>query len=249
MSPEEVAAIRFDRVSKSLGEERILDDVSFAVPRGTALSILGRRGAGKTIALKLSIGLGKPDHGRVLIYGEDVNTLDPPELLRLRRSTGFVFQNSAVFDSVTVAENIALPLRYNSGMAKAEINEKVHQHLLQVGLERDGNKMPDKLSVGMRKLLGFARALASDPAILLLDDPWNGVDSTTAASIRKLLLDLKQNRQTTLLIIANRISAVRTISDQVAVLDGGRLLACGPFTEVERCEHSLVQQFLSQEDF
>ena len=88
-----------------------------------------------------------------------------------------------------------------------------------------------------------------DPAILLLDDPWNGVDSTTAASIRKLLLDLKQNRQTTLLIIANRISAVRSISDQIAVLDGGRLLACGPITEVEHCENSLVKQFISQEDF
>jgi phospholipid/cholesterol/gamma-HCH transport system ATP-binding protein len=249
MSQDEVAAVRFDRVSKSLREEHILDDVSFSSPRGTALSILGRRGAGKTIALKLSIGLGKPDQGRVLINGEDVNTLDTPDLLRVRRSTGFVFQNSAVFDSVTVAENIALPLRYNSGMPKGEIDRKVHQHLLQVGLERDGSKMPDKLSVGMRKLLGFARALACDPAILLLDDPWNGVDSTTAASIRKLLLDLKQNRQTTLLIIANRISAVRSISDQIAVLDGGRLLACGPITEVEHCENSLVKQFISQEDF
>ena len=146
-------------------------------------------------------------------------------------------------------ENIALPLRYNSGKPKREIQEKVHQHLLQVGLERDGNKMPDKLSVGMRKLLGFARALASDPAILLLDDPWNGVDASTASSIRTLLLDLKQKQSTTLLIVANRISAVRSISDQIAVLDGGRLLACGSFTEVERCEHSLVKQFLSQEDF
>jgi phospholipid/cholesterol/gamma-HCH transport system ATP-binding protein len=249
MNPPEAAAVRFDRVTKIIGAERILEDVSFAVPRGTALSILGRRGAGKTTLLKLSIGLAKPDHGRIFIHGEDVTALDAADLLRVRRSTGFVFQNSAVFDSVTVSENIALPLRYNSGKQKREIQEKVHQHLLQVGLERDGHRMPDTLSVGMRKLLAFARALASDPAILLLDDPWNGVDASTASSIRTLLLDLKQKQRTTLLIVANKISAVRSISDQIAVLDGGHLLTCGSITEVERCEHSLVKQFLSQEDF
>jgi phospholipid/cholesterol/gamma-HCH transport system ATP-binding protein len=249
MIQHETAAVRFDRVSKEIGTERILEEVSFIVPRGTALSILGRRGAGKTTVLKLAIGLAKPDRGNIYINGEDVNALDPAELLRVRRSTGFVFQNSAVFDSVTVSENIALPLRYNSGMRKRDIDEKVQHHLLQVGLERDGHRMPDTLSVGMRKLLGFARALASDPAILLLDDPWNGVDASTAASILVLLLDLKQTQRTTLLIIANKISAVRSISDQIAVLDGGRLLTCGSLTEVERCEHSLVKQFLSQEDF
>jgi len=148
-----------------------------------------------------------------------------------------------------VAENIAFPLRYNSGKAEPEIQERVRQQLLQVGLEQDGDKMPVDLSVGMRRLLGFARALACDPAILLLDDPWNGVDSITAALIRKLLLDLKQRRRTTLMIIDNKMTEVRHVSDQLAILDGGHMIACGPPNEVARCDNPIVRQFASQEDF
>jgi phospholipid/cholesterol/gamma-HCH transport system ATP-binding protein len=242
-------AVRFDHVSKSIGATRILEDVSFEIARGTAFSILGRRGTGKTIALKLSIGLLKPDRGRIFINEEEITTLDALGLMRVRKSTGFVFQNSAIFDSISVAENIAFPLRYNSGNPESEIQEKVYQQLLQVGLEQDGQKMPVDLSVGMRKLLGFARALACDPSILLLDDPWNGVDSITAALIRKLLLDLKRRRRTTLLIIDNELTKVRHISDQVAILDGGHIIACGPPNEVARCDNPIVKQFGSQEDF
>jgi phospholipid/cholesterol/gamma-HCH transport system ATP-binding protein len=241
-------AVRFDQVSKSIGTMRILEDVSFQIPRGTAFSILGRRGTGKTIALKLSIGLLKPDRGRIFINQEEITRLDTRGLLRVRKSTGFVFQNSAVFDSISVAENIAFPLRYDSGKPESEIQERVRQQLLQVGLEQDGDKMPVDLSVGMRKLLGFARALSCDPAILLLDDPWNGVDSITAAIILKLLLDLKQRRHTTLLIMGNKMAEVRHISDQLAILDGGHMIACGPPNEVARSDNPIVRQFVSQED-
>jgi phospholipid/cholesterol/gamma-HCH transport system ATP-binding protein len=242
-------AVRFDQVSKSIGTTRMLQDVSFEIPRGTAFSILGRRGTGKTIALKLTIGLLKPDQGRIFINQEDICTLDTPGLLRVRKAIGFVFQNSAVFDSISVAENIAFPLRYNSGKAESEIQDTVRQRLLQVGLEQDGDKMPVDLSVGMRKLLGFARALACDPAILLVDDPWNGVDSITAYFIRKLLLDLKQRRRTTLFIVDNKMTEVPHISDQLAILDGGHLIACGSPSEVARCDNPIVRQFVSQEDF
>jgi phospholipid/cholesterol/gamma-HCH transport system ATP-binding protein len=242
-------AVRFDQVSKSIGATRILENVSFEIPRGTAFSILGRRGTGKTIALKLSIGLLKPDRGRIFINQEEITRLDTPGLLRVRKSTGFVFQKSAVFDSISVAENIAFPLRYNSGKPESEIQEKVRQQLLQVGLERDADKMPADLSVGMRKLLGFARALACDPAILLLDDPWNGVDSITAALIRKLLLDLKQRRRTTLMITDNNMTEVRHVCDQLAILDGKHMIACGSPNEVARCDNPIVRQFVSQEDF
>jgi len=160
-----------------------------------------------------------------------------------------VFQNSAVFDSISVAENIAFPLRYHRAEAESDIQETVRRQLLQVGLEHDGDKMPADLSAGMRKLLGFARALACDPAILLLDDPWNGVDSITAGIIRRLLLDLKQRRRTTLFIMANRMTDVRPISDQLAILDGGNLIACGPPDEVAHCDQAIVRQFVSQEDF
>lgn len=242
-------AIRFDGVSKSIGATHILEDLSFEVPHGTAFSILGRRGAGKTTALKLAIGLQRPDRGRIFLNREEITGLDAAGLLRIRRSTGFVFQNSAIFDSISVAENIAFPLRYNSGTSESEIQETVHRQLLQVGLEQDGEKMPAALSVGMRKLLGFARALACDPAILLLDDPWDGVDSITAAAIRRLLLDLKQRRRTTFLITVNKMTELRHIADQFAILDGGRLIAGSLSNAMAgNDDDSVMKQFVSQED-
>jgi phospholipid/cholesterol/gamma-HCH transport system ATP-binding protein len=178
MNLDRSVAVRFDRVSKSIDEARVLEDVSFEISRGTAFSILGRRGAGKTMLLKLAIGLLKPDRGRIFVNGEDITALDTPDLLRVRRSTGFVFQNSAAFDSICVAENVAFPLRYHSDKPESEIQDKVRELLIQADLEQDRYTMPVDLSVGMRKLLGFARALACDPALLVIDDPWNGVDSS-----------------------------------------------------------------------
>lgn len=241
-------AVLFERVSKSIGGTPILDDVSFVVPRGSALSILGRRGTGKTIALKLCIGLLRPDTGRIFINGEEITALDTPGILRVRQSAGFVFQNAAVFDSISVAENIALPLRYKTREPEYEIQQKVSRKLLEVGLAGDGDKMPIDLSVGMRKLLSFARALACDPDLLLLDDPWNGIDAITAIHLRKLLLDLKQRRHTTLLLVNNRMTEVRHIADQFAILEGGRIVACGTPREMARLENPTVKQFLSHED-
>lgn len=250
MSRVEELAVRFDRVSKSIGPTRILEDVSFEVPRGTAFSILGRQGSGKTIALKLSIGLMKPDLGRIFINNQDITALDHSRLLQVRRSIGFVFQTAAVFDSISVAENIAFPLRCCSrGRPASELRDKVRQQLLQVGLEQDRDKMPNDLSTGMRQLLGFARALACDPDILLLDDPWCGVDSVTVARMRELLLGLKQRRGTTLLIAGNKMSDVRGISEQLAVLDGGRVIACGSPNEVAQSDHPVVKEFVLQQDF
>jgi phospholipid/cholesterol/gamma-HCH transport system ATP-binding protein len=249
MSRVEDVAVRFDRVSKSIGATRILEDVSFEVPRGTAFSILGRRGAGKTIVLKLSIGLLKPDRGRIFVNNDDITALDHSGLLQVRKSIGFVFQQAAVFDSISVAENIAFPLRCISRKPESELHERVRQQLLQVGLEQDIDRMPNDLSVGMRKLLGFARALACDPAILLLDDPWSGIDSVSVALVRDRLLSLKQRRGATLLIAANKMTEVRSISEQLGVLDGGHMIACGSPNEVARSDHPVVRQFVLQQDF
>ena len=240
-------AVRFEQVSKSIGEIDVLEDISFDVPRGTVFSILGRLGAGKTTALKLSIGLLRPDQGRIFLNNQDITEMDHPGLLDVRRATGFVFQTSAVFDSISVAENVAFPLRCATHSPESELRERVRQQLEQVGLEKDGDRMPNDLSAGMRKLLGFARALASDPAILLLDDPWCGIDSDTGEVIRELLLELKERQGTTLLIAANRMSEVRSFSDQLAVLDEGRMIACGSPDEVERNDHPFVKQFILQD--
>ena len=247
MRTVEDMAVRFDRVSKSIGETDILEDISFEVPHGTIFSILGRRGAGKTIALKLSIGLLKPDLGRIFLNNQDITALDHPSLLHVRKSTGFVFQSAAVFDSISVAENVAFPLRCATGIPESKLRDRVQQQLDLVGLGEDGDKMPADLSFGMRKLLGFARALASDPPILLLDDPWCGVDSVTSALIRELVLSLKERHGTTLLITANRVADVRDLCEQLAVLDEGRMIACGPPNEVERSDHPVVRQLFLQD--
>ena len=240
-------AVRFDGVSKSIDDTDILEDISFEVPRGTVFSILGRRGAGKTIALKLSIGLLKPDLGRIFLNNEEITELDHPGLLHVRKATGFVFQTAAVFDSISVAENVAFPLRCATGIPESKLRDRVQQQLDRVGLGEDGDKMPVDLSFGMRKLLGFARALASDPPILLLDDPWCGVDSVTSALIRELVLSLKERHGTTLLITANRVADVRDLCEQLAVLDGGRMIACGSPSEVERSDHPAVRQLFLQD--
>ena len=240
-------AVRFEQVSKSIGDIGVLEDITFKVPRGTVFSILGRLGAGKTTALKLSIGLLRPDQGRIFLNNQDITEMDHPGLLDVRRATGFVFQTSAVFDSISVAENVAFPLRCATHSPESELRERVREQLAQVGLEQDGDRMPNDLSAGMRKLLGFARALASDPAILLLDDPWCGIDSDTGEVIRELLLELKERQGTTLLIAANRMSEVRSFSDQLAVLDEGRMIACGSPDEVERNDHPFVKQFILQD--
>jgi phospholipid/cholesterol/gamma-HCH transport system ATP-binding protein len=245
MNLDRSVAVRFDRVSKSVDEARVLEDVSFEISRGTAFSILGRRGAGKTMLLKLAIGLLKPDRGKIFVNGEDITALDTPDLLRVRRSTGFVFQNSAAFDSICVAENVALPLRYHSDKPESEIQDKVRELLIQADLEQDRYTMPVELSVGMRKLLGFARALACDPALLVIDDPWNGVDSITVTRICRLLLDLKRRRGTTLLIAANKVPDVQRICDQLAILDGGHLITCGPPDELARCGNPVASEFAS----
>jgi phospholipid/cholesterol/gamma-HCH transport system ATP-binding protein len=240
-------AVRFEEVSKSMGETDVLEDISFEVPRGTVFSILGRRGAGKTTVLKLSIGLLKPDLGRVFLDNQDITEMDHPHLMQVRRSTGFVFQTSAVFDSISVAENVAFPLRCATHSPESKLRERVLQQLEQVGIGEDSDRMPNDLSAGTRKLLGFARALASDPAILLLDDPWCGIDSVTGEFLRELLLGLKERHGTTLLIAANKIAEVRNFSDQLAVLDEGRMITCGSPDEVERSDHPLVKQFLLQD--
>jgi len=240
-------AVRFEQVSKSIGEIDVLEDISFEVPRGTVFSILGRLGTGKTTALKLSIGLLGPDQGRIFLNNQDITEMDHPGLLDVRRATGFVFQTSAVFDSISVAENVAFPLRCATHSPESELRERVRQQLEQVGLEKDGDRMPNDLSAGMRKLLGFARALASDPAILLLDDPWCGIDSDTGEVIRELLLNLKERQGTTLLIAANRLSEVRRFSDQLAILDEGHMIAYGSPDEVERNDDPVVKRFFLQD--
>ncbi|MFO7694044.1 MAG: ABC transporter ATP-binding protein [Vicinamibacterales bacterium] len=247
MSDDSDSAVRLEHVTKAFGSHRVLDDVSLAVPRGESLCILGRSGTGKSVTLKHIVGLLKPDDGRVFVEGEDVTHMASRELARVRKRIGFLFQNSALFDSITVGENVAFPLRRHTGLSDAEIRERALFKLGQVGLERDYDKMPADLSGGMRKRAGLARAMALDPSILLADEPSAGLDPITSGEIDALLVTLKERSDTTLIVVTHNIPSARTVGDELVFLHDGRILARGTAAELDRSDEPLVREFMRSE--
>lgn len=237
-------AIELESVSKTFGTRRVLDQVSFAVPRGTACCILGRSGTGKSVTLKHIIGLLHPDSGRVLVLGQNVPELDSRALSRLRQQMGFLFQNAALFDSISVGENVAFPMRRHTRLADAEIRERARRKLSAVGLGRDYDKMPAELSGGMRKRAGLARAMALDPPLLLVDEPSAGLDPITSAEIDDLLLGLKRDEGTTLVVVTHNIPSARHLGDELLMLHDGRILARGSAEDLSRSEHAIVRTFM-----
>lgn len=236
--------IRLETVTKAFGARRVLDRVSFDVPRGTACCILGRSGTGKSVTLKHIVGLLRPDAGRVLVLGEDVAALAPRDLSQLRQQMGFLFQNAALFDSISVGENVAFPMRRHTKLADGEIRDRARKKLDSVGLGHDYDKMPADLSGGMRKRAGLARAMALDPPLLLVDEPSAGLDPITSAEIDDLLLGLKEEQHTTLVVVTHNIPSARRIGDELLMLHEGRILARGTADELSRSDHEIVRTFM-----
>ena len=240
-------AICFEQVEKGFDARKVLDKVSFSVAHGEALCILGRSGTGKSVTLKLMIGLLVADGGKVLVEGEDMATLEEDGLMKVRRRMGYLFQSAALFDSFTLNENLAMPLhRLDGSKSREEIRQAVEETLKEVGLEKDGNKMPSALSGGMQKRAGLARALVLQPKILLVDEPSSGLDRITAGEIDELLMKVKAERHTTMVIVTHDVHGARKIADNFAVLDQGRLLAFGPPAELDKKQDSRLQQFISE---
>ena len=240
-------AIAFEQVEKGFDARKVLDKVSFSVAHGEALCILGRSGTGKSVTLKLMIGLLMADAGKVMVEGEDMATLEEDGLMKVRRRMGYLFQSAALFDSFTLNENLAMPLhRLDGSKSREEIKQAVEETLREVGLEKDGNKMPSALSGGMQKRAGLARALVLQPKILLVDEPSSGLDRITAGEIDELLMKVKAERHTTMVIVTHDIHGARKIADNFAVLDQGRLLAFGPPAELDKKQDNRLQQFISE---
>jgi len=237
--------IRFDGVSKSFGEKRVLDNVSFDVPQGGVCCILGRSGTGKSVTLKLLLGLLKPDSGKIFMNDLQIESLDSSHLVTARKEMGFLFQYSALFDSMTVAENVAFPMRRHTSMSETEIQEAVKSRLAAVGLENDLEQMPLELSGGMRKRAGLARALALDPSILLVDEPSSGLDPVTTREIDTLLLDLKAAGNTTIVVVTHNMTSARRIGDRLIVLSEGQIVAQGTVKEMDQSNIEVVRQFMS----
>ena len=240
-------AIRFDGVSKSFGERAILRDISFAVQTGTAYVLLGRSGTGKSVTLKLICGLLKADSGSISIGGKDITSLDSSELTPIRKRMGFLFQSAALFDSISVGENVAFPLRRNTNKPDEEIRDLAQSILEKLGLGKEYNSMPSDLSGGMRKRAGLARALAMEPSILLVDEPSAGLDPITSSEIDELLIMVKKNNNATLVVVTHNIPSARKIADRMAFLDEGRLLAEGTPEELDHSENQLVRDFMKSQ--
>jgi phospholipid/cholesterol/gamma-HCH transport system ATP-binding protein len=240
------AAVSFDGVSKSFGDKQVLRDVSFQVRAGEALCILGRSGTGKSVTLKLIIALLRPDNGHIWIEHDDILHLRNGELLRVRRKMGFLFQDAALFDSLTLYENLALPLARLSAKPAEEVDGVVDRTLRQVGLAGDRHKFPSELSGGMRKRAGLARALVLEPKILLADEPSSGLDRITAAEIDELLLAQKVEHRTALIVVTHDPRGAKRLADRVAVLDQGQLIANGTVAEVEESEHAIARRLIAE---
>jgi phospholipid/cholesterol/gamma-HCH transport system ATP-binding protein len=244
---EDAEPIRLEQVSKRFGSFRVLDEVSIAVPRGQATVILGRSGTGKSVMLKHIVGLLAPDAGRVIVQGADLTGLSPSSMAVVRRQVGFLFQNAALFDSMTVGDNVSFPLHRHTYLSEDAIRAKAEEKLALVGLARDYDKMPAALSGGMRKRAGLARAMALDPAILLVDEPSAGLDPITSEEIDDLLVQLKRDLGTTLIVVTHNIPSARRIGDTLLFLHEGRVLASGTVAELEQSSHDIVKRFMESE--
>jgi phospholipid/cholesterol/gamma-HCH transport system ATP-binding protein len=241
--PSPSPAVRLDHVSKRFGVLTVLDDVSFVIPRGRAFCLLGRSGTGKSVTLRHIVGLVRPDAGKVFVDGRDITMLSGRDLGDVRKHMGFLFQNAALFDSMTVGDNVAFPMRRHTDWSEGEIRDRAEKKLAAVGLAHDYDKMPGDLSGGMKKRAGLARAMALDPSILLVDEPSAGLDPITAGEIDDLLVQTKRGG-TTLVVVTHNIPSARVIGDDFGVLHEGRLLARGSLEELDASEEPLVQAFM-----
>ncbi|HXG16563.1 MAG TPA: ABC transporter ATP-binding protein [Calidithermus sp.] len=245
MSPALVEVIE---VVKAFDGHQVLRGLTFTARKGEILVVMGGSGSGKTVLLRLIAGLLRPDRGQVRVFGRNIERLGEEELLPIRRRMGYVFQGAALFDSLTVYDNVAYPLREHTRLAEAEIRARVLQSLNRVGLDEGVLPLrPAELSGGMRKRVGIARALVGQPEIMLFDEPTAGLDPTNARLVAELIREVQAGVCDTSLVVTHDLELTRTVADRVAVLMDGRFAALGPRDEVLGSEEPAVRAFLAGE--
>jgi phospholipid/cholesterol/gamma-HCH transport system ATP-binding protein len=229
---------------KAFNNQTVLDGITFELEPRQVTCVLGRSGTGKSVLLKLLIGLERPDAGSVLLEGHDISSALPKELNEARKKVGFLFQQSALYDSMTIEENVAFPLRRHTRLSGAERRNRVHELLESVGMDREFHKMPSDISGGMSKRVGLARALALEPATVMFDEPTAGLDPITAAEIAALIVELRDKRHITSIVVTHDLHTARTIADRLIVLDGGKTLFDGTFDGLNRSTDPFIAQFV-----
>jgi phospholipid/cholesterol/gamma-HCH transport system ATP-binding protein len=237
--------IAVENLKKAFGSHTVLNGISLSVNRGETLAVLGRSGTGKSVLLRLIIGLETPDSGSISIHGQNIVGLALDRMGEIRKKMGFLFQHAALYDSLTVAENVAFPLvHHRKDMSSSERSERVNQLLSEVGMEGDFGKMPSDISGGMQKRVGLARALALDPEILLLDEPTAGLDPISSGEIDDLILKLQRERKMASVVVTHDLHSARTIANRLALLDQGNVVIEGTFEDLQQSDIGFVEDFL-----
>ena len=239
--------IEFIDVHKSFDDFKVLDGVSFYVERGETFAILGPSGVGKTVTLTHVVGLLKPDSGRVIVDGEDITDMDERELAAVRKKVQLVFQSGALFDSLTVRENVAFPLA-DIGLDEAELNRRVQEKLQLVEIEELADLMPSELSTGMKRAVAIARALAAEPQGILYDEPTTMVDPLMSQTINKLIRKMQKQLGMTQMVVTHDIAnCAEKVADRVALLDKGKFVFVGAIEELYTNDHPVVREFVEED--
>ena len=239
------AKIEYRAVRKSFDENQVLRGVDFQIPRGRITAIIGRSGEGKSVLLKHSLGLLSPDGGEVLVDGVDISKLRGRELNQARSRFGMLFQGAALFDSMTVEENVAFPLLEHSALTRAEVARRVKENLRLVGLGDVETRMPSQLSGGMKKRVGLARAIIREPEIVLYDEPTTGLDPILTDSIHRLIVQMQEVLQVTSVMVSHDVEKVLEFAHYVGMLHQGRMVFAGAPDELRASDDPIVRQFIA----
>ncbi|MBI2524411.1 MAG: ATP-binding cassette domain-containing protein [Candidatus Rokubacteria bacterium] len=239
--------VEIREVWKSFEQKPVLCGLSFALAKGTTLAVMGGSGSGKTVLLRIVAGLLRPDAGQVALFGTQIGPLREEQMLALRRRTGFVFQGAALFDSLSVFENVAFPLREHTRMSLGEITDRVHRFLSLVGLPGTDDLLPAALSGGMRKRVGIARALVLEPEVVFFDEPTAGLDPTNARLVAELIAELRTGVCDTAIVVTHDVEFAEMVADQMAILHQGRFADMGTPADIRRSASDAVQRFLAGE--
>lgn len=237
--------IRLEEVHKRYGEQKVLDGLSLDIRTGAVTTIIGRSGGGKSVLIRQMIGLEDPDSGAIFIDGKNIVGMKASELNKLRRRFGVLFQDAALFDSLSVEENVAFPLKEHLKLPERKVAEIVEEKLAKVGMSNHKQKFPGTLSGGMRKRVGLARALALDPDIVFFDEPTSGLDPITKGVIYRLILDTHRERSITYVLVSHDIQGVLKVSDEVMMLFKGKISAKGTPQEIMNSSDPVIRQFIS----
>jgi len=234
-------------VRKAFDQNEVLRGISLALGKGTTLAVMGGSGSGKTVLLRIIAGLLHPNAGEVSLFGTRIDRLSEEAMLPLRRRTGFVFQSAALFDSLSAFENVAYPLREHTRMSLGEITDRVHRYLSLVGLHEVDERLPAELSGGMKKRVGIARALVTEPEVVFFDEPTAGLDPTNARLVAELIAELRKGVCDTAIVVTHDIEFAEMVSDQMAVLHQGRFAEMGTPAMVRASANPDVRRFLAGE--